>query len=175
MRLCREKGFSFCNSVSQSKNRHYVCNIVAQARSAEFTYTEIVMHAHSHSHQNTDRSSRLSALLSIACAIHCALTPMLISILPLIGMQFLASHLLEGVLLAFGVGFGAYGVLRGYFYQHRDIRPVLALGAGVTLITIGFFFAPESVEPFLVSTGALGIAAAQILNMRAARKCNHAH
>jgi predicted MFS family arabinose efflux permease len=100
---------------------------------------------------------------------------MLISVLPLIGMQFLASHLLEGVLLAFGVGFGAYGVLRGYFNQHRDIRPVWALGAGATLIAIGFFFAPESVEPFIVSTGALCIAAAQVLNMRAMRKCSHSH
>jgi MerC mercury resistance protein len=134
---------------------------------------EYGMHAHSHSHQNVDRSSRLSAILSITCAIHCALMPMLISILPLIGMQFLASHLLEGLLLSFGIGFGAYGVLRGYFTQHRDIRPVLALAVGTCLIAIGFFFAPEAVEPFLVSTGAIGIAIAQVLNMRAARKCSH--
>jgi predicted MFS family arabinose efflux permease len=100
---------------------------------------------------------------------------MLISILPLIGMQFLASHLMEGVLLSFGVGFGAYGVLRGYFTQHRDIRPVLFLIFGTTLISFGYFFAPESIEPYLVSIGAIGIAIAQVLNMRASRKCSHNH
>ncbi len=128
---------------------------------------------HTHSHKSIARSNRVSALLSIACAIHCALMPMVISILPLIGMQFLASHLLEGMMLAFGVGFGVYGVLRSYFTQHRDIRPVIALVTGVVLITLGFFFAPESLEPYFVSIGALGIATAQVLNMRSCRKCAH--
>ncbi len=130
---------------------------------------------HIHSHQNVARSNRISALLSLACAIHCAAMPMLISILPLIGMQFLASHLLEGLLLAFGVGFGAYGVLRSYFTQHRDLRPVIALLSGVALITFGFFFASESLEPYFVSIGAIGIAIAQVLNMRSCRRCAHSH
>jgi predicted MFS family arabinose efflux permease len=82
---------------------------------------------------------------------------------------------MEGMLLLFGVGFGAYGVLRAYFTQHHDPRPVWTLAAGASLIAFGFFFAPENIEPFIVSTGALAIAAAQVLNMRAARKCNHAH
>lgn len=128
---------------------------------------------HVHTHKTVDRSNRISALLSLACAIHCAAMPMLISILPLIGMQFLASHLMEGMLLAFGVGFGAYGVLRAYFYQHHDIRPVIALTTGAALIAFGFFFAPEAVEPFVVSTGALCIAAAQVLNIRSCKRCSH--
>ena len=130
---------------------------------------------HTHSHRNTDRTNRISAFLSLACAIHCALTPMLISVLPLIGMQFLASHLLEGLLLAFGVGFGAYGVLRSYFTLHHDMRPVTALLIGMALITFGFFFAPEAIEPYLVSTGAIAIAIAQVLNMRIAGRCKHEH
>lgn len=130
---------------------------------------------HAHTHKAVDRSNRISALLSLACAIHCAATPMLISVLPLIGMQFLASHLLEGVILLFGMGFGAYGVMRAYFYQHHDRRPVIALLLGATLITIGFFFASESVEPYLVSVGALGVAAAQVLNIRAGKRCDHDH
>ncbi len=101
--------------------------------------------------------------------------PMLISILPLIGMQFLASHLLEGMLLAFGVGFGIYGVIRSYIYQHRDIRPVIFLVAGTLLIAGGFFFAPENIEPFMVSIGAIGIAVAQVLNIRSCKRCAHTH
>ena len=128
---------------------------------------------HAQSHRNVERSNRISALLSLACAIHCAAMPMLISVLPLIGMQFLASHLLEGMLLAFGVGFGAYGVLKSYFMQHHDIRPVIALISGALMIAVGFFFARESVEPFLVSIGAVGIAIAQVLNLRSCRRCAH--
>ncbi len=66
------------------------------------------------------------------------------------------SHLMEGLLLAFGVGFGLYGVIRSYIYQHRDIRPVIALALGTLLIAGGFFFAPENLEPYFVSTGAIG-------------------
>lgn len=130
---------------------------------------------HAHTHKTIDRSNRISALLSLACAIHCAAMPMIISVLPLIGMQFLASHLLEGLMLAFGVGFGAYGVLRAYWTQHHDLRPVAALGIGVCLIAFGFFFAPEAVEPFVVSSGAICIAIAQVLNMRSCRRCAHTH
>lgn len=150
----------------------YICNRVAwmglQLPPASYSYR-----MQGHIHKTIDRSNRLSAFLSLACAIHCAAMPMLISILPLVGMQFLASHLLEGGMLAFGVGFGAYGVIRAYLYQHRDKRPVVALVAGAVLITYGFFFAPEALEPYLVSAGALGIAAAQVLNMRSCRRCAH--
>ncbi|MBP6640927.1 MAG: MerC domain-containing protein [Bacteroidia bacterium] len=130
---------------------------------------------HAHTHKGVNRSNRISALLSLACAIHCAAMPMLISILPLIGMQFLASHLMEGLLLAFGVGFGLYGVIRSYIYQHRDIRPVIALALGTLLIAGGFFFAPENLEPYFVSTGAIGIAIAQVLNIRSCKRCAHTH
>lgn len=130
------------------------------------------MHGHIH-HKGVERSNRISALLSLACAIHCAAMPLLISVLPLVGMQFLASHLMEGLLLAFGVGFGAYGVMRSYFTQHHELGPVIALGIGVSLIVSGFFYAPEAVEPFLVSAGAISIAVAQVLNIRLSRRCTH--
>ena len=82
---------------------------------------------------------------------------------------------MEGLLLAFGVGFGLYGVIRSYIYQHRDIRPVIALALGTLLIAGGFFFAPENLEPYFVSTGAIGIAIAQVLNIRSCKRCAHTH
>jgi hypothetical protein len=99
--------------------------------------------------------------------------PLVISVLPLVGMQFLASHLLEGIILAFGLGFGAYGVLRAYFYQHRYFPPVAFLGVGAILVCVGFFFAAEAIEPILVSTGAVCVAVAQILNIRECKRCTH--
>jgi uncharacterized membrane protein YfcA len=98
---------------------------------------------------------------------------MLISVLPLLGLQFLASHLLEGILLSVGIGFGAYGVLRAYFKQHRDIRPVVVLCVGAILIVLGMFLVSHEAEPYLVSVGALCVGAAQILNMRSCKHCAH--
>lgn len=126
---------------------------------------------HAHAQKNISRSSRISALLSLTCAIHCALTPMLLSMLPLLGLQFLASELLEIILLSFGIGFGAYSVLKAFFTQHRDLRPVIALVIGASLIVAGMFFVPEAFEPWLVPAGALCIGLAQILNIRACKNC----
>lgn len=129
-----------------------------------------------HAHSPIERSNRVSAILALACAIHCAAMPMLISVLPLIGMQFLASHLMEGLLLAFGIGTGAYGIVRTYLQHRRESLPLTVFGIGTLLVAVGYFFAPESVEPFVVSGGALTIAAAQVLNIRLSRKCaDHQH
>jgi hypothetical protein len=130
------------------------------------------VHTH-HTSKTVDRSNRISAILSLACAIHCALMPIVFSALPLVGMQFLASHLLEGIILALGLGFGAYGVLKAYFYQHRYFPPVAVLGVGAVLIGVGFFFAAEAIEPFLVSIGAVCVAVAQVLNIRECKRCAH--
>jgi predicted MFS family arabinose efflux permease len=137
--------------------------------------TELNIEMHSHAPKNIDRSSRISALLSLACAIHCALTPMLISVLPLLGLEFLASHMLEFVLLGFGLGFGAYSILKGYFSQHHELRPVWVFAIGAALIISGMFFVPEALEPWMVSIGALTVGLAQVLNVRTCKAAGHSH
>ena len=117
-----------------------------------------------------ERSGRISAILSLACAIHCALMPLVITLLPLVGMQFLASHTVEFAMLAFGLGFGGYGVFKGY-RSHRNRRPLAAVMLGSILVLTGLFLVPEAWEPFLVSSGALLVGIAQVMNIRANRVC----
>lgn len=129
------------------------------------------MTTHSHS-SSIERTGRISAILAVVCAIHCALMPLVITLLPLVGMQFLASHEVEIVLLGLGLGFGIYGVGKG-FLTHSNRLPLAVVLLGVALVLSGLFFVPESMEPFFVSGGALLVGAAQVLNIRATRTCNN--
>lgn len=122
-------------------------------------------------HSKIERSGRISAILAIACAIHCALMPLLISVLPLLGMQFMGSHAFEIGMMGLGIGFGIYGVARAY-QRHRRWLPSQIVASGSLFVVIGLFFAPEAIEPFFVSSGAVMIGIAQIVNIRFTRSCS---
>jgi MerC mercury resistance protein len=128
------------------------------------------MHGHSQSDSIT-QSSRVGAWLSIVCAVHCALMPLVITVLPIIGLEFLASHALEVIILAGGLGFGAYGVARAYFKYHRDLLPVGLLLAGSSLVVSGLFLVPEHLEHFFIPAGAILVGIAQVVNIRMSRVC----
>lgn len=129
------------------------------------------MHQHISKSEDILVSNRIGAWMSIACAIHCALMPLAFSMLPLLGLEFLASHWLEVVLLSAGLGFGTYGILRAYFRQHRDPLPVLILAAGASLVLMGLFILPHELEHVAVPVGALLVGAAQVVNIRKSRVC----
>lgn len=134
------------------------------------------IHQHTHTSSTATASGlrhtsgRISAILSIACAIHCALMPLVISVLPLVGLEFLASHTLEIVLLGAGLGFGFYSVLRSYLSVHGDLRPALLVSAGALLVVAGLFLVPHEMEHYLVPSGAILIGVAQVYNIRLAHR-----
>lgn len=132
------------------------------------------MHQHSHAQHSTGTiisTNRVGAWVSIACAIHCAAMPFLLSVLPLLGMEFLASHFLEIAMLSAGLGFGAYGILKAYFQTHRHPLPVALLALGASLVISGMFLIPESLEPVVVPSGALLVGIAQVVNIRKSKTC----
>jgi hypothetical protein len=147
----------------------YICNKVASFNAAD-KGTKIKMHAHPNSNSAT-QSSRVGAWMSIACAVHCALMPLVVTVLPIIGLEFLASHAIEVLILIGGLGFGAYGVAKAYFNHHRDFLPVGLLLAGSALVVAGLFLVPEHLEHFFIPAGAIIVGIAQIVNIRMSRVC----
>jgi hypothetical protein len=97
--------------------------------------------------------------------------PFLITVLPLIGLEFLASHVLEVIILIGGLGFGAYGVAKAYFKTHREFLPVGLLLAGSSLVISGLFLVPEHLEHFFIPAGAIIVGIAQVVNIRMSRAC----
>lgn len=118
--------------------------------------------------------ARLGAGLSLACAVHCALTPLLVGILPLLGLSFLSEERTEAWLVGAVVVLATGSALWG-FKRHGALRAVMAFAGAVGLLLMGRWLGDE--HPLgvpLTIAGGLAIAGAHWLSARLCRTCpNH--
>ncbi|MEM9857473.1 MAG: MerC domain-containing protein [Bacteroidota bacterium] len=101
---------------------------------------------------------------SAICAIHCALTPVLISLLPLAGLQFLTNAMIEYSLIIISIILASLALFRGYTRQHKDPLPLVIVGYGFLFITLGRFAQADWQEVFFSSIGATSVAIAHVVN-----------
>jgi hypothetical protein len=110
---------------------------------------------------------------SLACAVHCALTPVVATSLPLLGLGFLADEgtevalsILSSLLAVVGLGLG--------FRRHRSHRALLLLPAGILLFVLGRVADGSgwgrACMPCLVG-GGLMLAVAHVQNRQLCRTC----
>jgi MerC mercury resistance protein len=123
------------------------------------------------------RLNRLGAAASLACAAHCAAMPLLIGLLPLVGLSFLADKQTEVMLISLSIGIGISSLIPSYARKHRQWRPLLLFAFGAVLIFAIKLFAEEGshlVTPAMV-LGALLIACAHLVNRRLCQSCAACH
>jgi hypothetical protein len=108
---------------------------------------------------------------SILCAIHCATVPLLITVLPLVGLGFLANPLVEWSMIIFAVLVGFYAIGSSYLRVHHKIMPVILLLAGFMVIIAGHLFVQGWREAMVVPLGGLLIATAHFVNYRYSGSC----
>jgi MerC mercury resistance protein len=108
--------------------------------------------------------------VSIACAIQCTLFPLVISVLPLLGLGFLAGDGIEkgflGTSVVLAVGSFTWGVR-----YHQQFYIFLFLISGLFLIFFGRVWVQEKFEILFVVSGALVLASGHLLNRRLCRLC----
>lgn len=110
---------------------------------------------------------------SLACAIHCAALPLVTTLLPLVGLTFLANPLVEILMLGLSLCIGLIALLTAY-RLHQQKLPISILLMGFLLIGLGHFIAHS--EAFLIPIGGLFIAAAHLFNIKAHKNFNtHQH
>ena len=64
---------------------------------------------------------------SIACAIHCALLPLILTTLPLFGVNIIHNVFFEWGMIALGFLLALILLFHGYIKHHRSLLPVLFL------------------------------------------------
>lgn len=106
---------------------------------------------------------QLGASLSLVCALHCSLQPLLIVVLPLVGLGFLMNPLLETLFLGFSLILAAWSFFSG-FAHHR--RPVVFVFWGVATSLIALSRLPwfQAHEMLLAVSGALSLVSGHLLN-----------
>lgn len=125
-----------------------------------------------------DRLDAVGAAASLACAVHCALLPLVITLLPLMGLAFLADDRVEWALLALSALLGIGSLCLGY-RRHRSRRALAILSVGLALLVSGRIIEsheqPGALGVSLVVLGGITVAASHLLNRRLCRSCVTCH
>ena len=120
-------------------------------------------------------TDRVGAAASFVCAVHCALLPLVIALLPAIGLGILANHAFERAFIAFAALLAVVSLVTGY-RRHRRFRAFWFLLPGVALMLAGLavdFDARPTWHAVLVSVGGTLVALSHLANLRLAHR--HVH
>ena len=112
---------------------------------------------------------------SLICAIHCALMPLLVTSLPLFGVNLIENIWVEISLLVFAFVVGFYSLWHGYRKHHHRIVTLLIFTAGITLFVVHQFVEVPYYGITLILPGVFAVLTAHYLNYRLCRKANHCH
>lgn len=83
-----------------------------------------------------DVLDRAGATASFLCAIHCALMPIAVTLLPLVGLGFLAHDAVEWLLIGLSASLGIISLMMG-FRSHRSYHALVVLSVGLGLLCLG--------------------------------------
>src|SRR5579871_842397 len=125
------------------------------------------------SYDAPDYLDNAGATASLLCAVHCALMPMIVTLLPLMGLGFLANEATEWGLVALSATLGISSLCLGY-RRHRSRRAPAVLALGMGLLATGRVAEHRDLGRFgvaLVVGGGLTIAAAHLYNRHLCRTC----
>ena len=110
---------------------------------------------------------------SVACAIHCAVLPLILSSLPLFGINIIENHGFEFIMIALAFIVGVYSLYHGRKKHHHSFYPMLLFAAGISLLFIKSMLHSHSLMLLLPAVSLVVIA--HYLNYKLCRVHNHAH
>nr|WP_225561570.1 MerC domain-containing protein [Rhodanobacter sp. DHB23] len=121
-------------------------------------------------------ADRVGATASFLCAIHCALLPFVLTVLPLLGLEFLAGYRFERDFVLFAATLALFALVGGY-RRHRQPLPLRLALPGLLLLVLGVVWVSEHqhivVHSVMVTCGGLLVASAHFVNLYVDRR--HAH
>lgn len=107
---------------------------------------------------------------SMLCAIHCSAVPVLVSLGLLGSGTWLHNHMIDWVVIGFGVIIASYSLLGDFIRKHRNILPLGMAFTGFLFLLIGMVEHHGWMLLFSVS-GGLMVASAHLINHRIGRFC----
>ena len=108
---------------------------------------------------------KIGIAVTSLCAVHCILLPVLIPVLPLVGLGFVAGEAFEHTILALTMILGVVALYSGYQRYHRTLYPFISLFTGGIVYLNRYTFG-DDLEPIMTVISAMFIVGAHIANMR---------
>ena len=115
----------------------------------------------------------LGIATSLVCAIHCAILPLLLTSLPLFGINIIHNNFFEAGMIALAFLIGSIALFHGYRRHHHRLLPLLIFSTGFILLVSKEIFV--TYETALLIPAVLFILTAHFFNYRFCRKANHCH
>lgn len=109
----------------------------------------------------------LGIATSIACAIHCAVLPLLLSSLPLFGINIINNSVFEVGMIILAFLIGVFSLRSGFRHHHRLI-PIIMFSVGILLLLLKQYYHAYLLS-FLIPAVIL-IVGAHWMNYRATQK-----
>jgi len=110
---------------------------------------------------------------SVACAIHCAVLPLILSSLPLFGINIIENQGFELLMIGLAFVVGIYSLYHGRKKHHHSYTPLLLFSAGIVLMIVKSI--SQSHALWLLIPAVIAVVTAHFLNYTLCRVHNHAH
>ena len=101
---------------------------------------------------------------SLACAIHCAVLPLVLSSLPIFGINIIDNAAFEYFMIFLALCVGCYALMHGFRRHHGNILPLSVFAAGMFLL-----FAKQhwhQYELYILPFAVIFIVSAHFINFR---------
>jgi tetrahydromethanopterin S-methyltransferase subunit C len=115
----------------------------------------------------------LGITTSLVCAIHCAVLPLVLTSLPLFGINIIHNNFFEVGMIALAFVIGSIALFHGYKRHHHRTLPLFVFSAGFIFLVLKELFVTYEIA-FLIPAVAL-ILTGHFFNFHFCRKANHCH
>lgn len=110
---------------------------------------------------------------SLACAIHCAILPLLLTSLPVFGINIIENEPFEYFMIFLAFAIGSYSLWHGYRKHHHSLMPWALFAGGIILLIAKQVW--HNYQFWILPFAVIFIIAAHLLNYRFCRVHDHAH
>jgi hypothetical protein len=115
----------------------------------------------------------LGIATSVGCAIHCAVLPLVLTSLPLFGINIINNNSFEAGMISLAFVIGSLALYHGYKRHHHRVLPLLIFSAVFIFLVLKEIFIVY--EIWLLIPAVAFILSAHFFNYQFCRKANHCH
>ena len=115
---------------------------------------------------------KVGVIASCACALHCTLAPLVVAVLPLLGLRFLVDERTEWIFVGTSILIGVASLLPSYL-RHRRTRPLSMFALGLCFILTARLILEGNlaVEIPILILGALFVSLSHLINRKFCQSC----